>query len=99
MESHYEKHYCSADEREDHQRILDLTRGAYNPQNWEQLEVMLNELQERFERTASDLRELEGWGARFEAQMSLLGLHSVIVSLIRWTTYDAITHKIEDLDS
>ena len=99
METHYENYYCSADEREDRQRILDLIHGAYNPLNWEQLEVMLNDFQSRFERTASDLRILEGWGARFEAEMSLLGLHSVIMSLVRWTTYDAIAHTIEELDN
>lgn len=102
MNSHYGNYYSVEDGSRDHKRILELTRVDYtsdrwyNPENWKELEVMLDKLEERFERTAHEARTLEGRCARSEAELSLLHLHDVIISLVRWTTYDALTHQNEE---
>lgn len=102
MNSHYENYYSVDDESRDHKRILELTRvdyasgRGYNPENWKELEVMFDKLEERYEKTVSESRWLEGRCARSEAELSLLHLHDVIISLVRWTTYDALTHKNEE---
>lgn len=102
MNSHYENYYSVDDESRDHKRILELTRVDYdsglwyNPANWKELEVMLDKLEERYEKTVHEARTLEGRHARSEAELSLLHLHSVIMSLVRWTTYDALTRKNEE---
>lgn len=99
MNSHYENYYSVDDESRDHQRIIELTRAdytcycGYNPENWKELEAMLDKLEERYEKTVHESRWLEERCARSEAELSLLHLHSVIMSLVRWTTYDALTHK------
>ena len=104
MNDRYENYYSVEDESRDHQGILELTRVdytsfcGYNPENWKKLEVMLDELEKRFEQTVHEARRVEGRCARSEAELSLLHLHSVIMSLVRWTTYDAITHRIEDYE-
>lgn len=96
MDSHYENYYSVDDESRDHKRVLDLVHGSYKPENWEELEAMLDKLEERFEKTAHEARGVEGRCARSEAELSLLHLHDVIMSLVRWTTYDALTHKNEE---
>lgn len=101
MNSHYENYYSVEDESRDHKRILELTRVdydsglCYNPKNWKELEVMLDKLEERYEKTAHEARRLEDRYARSEAELSLLHLHDVIMSLVKWTTYDALMHESE----